>query len=180
EGGGLVAVVGPSGVGKDSVIDGMVAAAPWLSRVQRVITRPPSGSEPFESVSEAEFLRRKETGAFALHWQAHGLSYGLPAATMVEIAGGGVRIANLSRRMLGHASEVFPRLAVLSLTASPETIADRLAGRGRETAAEIAARLARHAPLPTGLDVVEIRNDGALSETVSQALAALAPLRGKR
>jgi ribose 1,5-bisphosphokinase len=175
----LVAVVGPSGVGKDSVIAGMVAARPDLVPVRRAITRPPSGTEPFESVSPEAFAARAAAGGFCLTWEAHGLSYGVPMAELEAVRAGALRVANLSRKHLVRAAETFPALRVLSLTARPATLAARLAGRGRETEDEIAARLARRAALPEGLDVVEIANDGPLGATVAQALAALpAPVRG--
>ncbi|MGR3484990.1 MAG: phosphonate metabolism protein/1,5-bisphosphokinase (PRPP-forming) PhnN [Paracoccaceae bacterium] len=172
----LVAVVGPSGVGKDSVIAGLVAARPDLTWVRRAITRPPSGTEPFEALSDAQFDARAAAGGFCLSWGAHGLRYGVPASALSAVQDGGLMVANLSRGQLARAAQIFPALRVLSLSARPETLAARLAGRGRETAADIAARLSRRAPLPEGLDVVEIANDGPLAATVDQALSALPAL----
>ena len=40
--GRLFAIVGPSGAGKDTLIQGALAARPGLSVVRRVITRPTS------------------------------------------------------------------------------------------------------------------------------------------
>jgi ribose 1,5-bisphosphokinase len=177
--GALVAVVGPSGVGKDSVIAGLVAARPDLIWVRRAITRPPSGTEPFESLTRDAFAAREAAGGFCLAWEAHGLRYGIPAEALDAARGGAILLANLSRHHLARARAIFPALRVLSLTARPEILAARLAERGRETAADIAARLARRAPLPGGLHVVEVANDGPLEETVAQALAVLpAPVRG--
>jgi ribose 1,5-bisphosphokinase len=175
----LIAVVGPSGVGKDSVIAGMVAARPDLAWVRRAITRPPSGTEPFESLAPDAFAAREAAGGFCLTWEAHGLRYGIPSETLTAVRGGALQVANLSRGRLAQAAAVFPALMVLSLTAAPATLAARLAWRGRETEADIAARLARRAPLPEGLDVVEIANDGPIEATVAQALAAMPdPVRG--
>jgi ribose 1,5-bisphosphokinase len=76
--------------------------------------------------------------------------------------------------VLGEAQDRFPGFAVLSLTATPEVLAQRLQGRGRESAADIARRLARaDNALPAGLDrVVTIDNSGALEDTVAAVLAA--------
>ena len=173
--GRLIAVVGPSGVGKDSVIAGLLAARPGLRAVRRVITRAPdAGGEDFLSVSPAEFARMAGDGAFILHWTAHGLSYGIPLAVRDDLAQGDV-LANLSRGVLGQARSLLP-VVVLSLTAGPETLAQRLGARGREAGADLAARLARPAPdLPQNLHVLTISNDGPLHDTVQAALAALYP-----
>jgi len=178
--GRFIAVVGPSGAGKDSVMEAMVADRPGLYRVRRVITRPSdAGGEAFEGVTEAEFAARVARGDFALHWSAHGLQYGIPAEVCAVLEVGKDALANLSRGVLKQASAAFGRLHVLSITAQPDVLASRLAGRGRESGAGIARRLARVAPaMPSGLTVTEIDNSGALDDAVAVALSALYPARG--
>jgi ribose 1,5-bisphosphokinase len=174
--GRLVAVVGPSGVGKDSLIDALTERLPSLHRVRRTITRPPGPGERFDSVTPAAFARLREAGAFCLHWDAHGLSYGIPTTTAEVVAAGGEAIANLSRAVLPRAAVIIPRLVVLHLTATPQTLAARLGRRGREGAAAIAERLDRAgAGLPEGLGspVIAISNDGPFEDTVAAATAAL-------
>jgi len=177
--GRFIAVVGPSGVGKDSVMEALVAARPDLVRVRRVITRPANaGGEDFEGISAALFAARAAGGDFALHWQAHGLSYGIPREVNQVLARGQDALANLSRGMLGQARRVFPTLHVLHITARPEVLADRLSARGREGRAEIARRLARRTPeFPPELRVSEIDNSGRLERAVKTALVALYPER---
>jgi ribose 1,5-bisphosphokinase len=144
-----------------------------------VITRPADpGSEDHLPASVAEFAAMAERGAFCVHWGAHDLFYGIPAEVAAHTAAGTDCLANFSRGALDAAAAVFPRVVVLNLTARPDTLARRLAGRGRETATEIAARLARKgSPIPTGLPVVSVSNDGPLEDTVARALAALQPVR---
>ncbi|WP_439140152.1 phosphonate metabolism protein/1,5-bisphosphokinase (PRPP-forming) PhnN [Roseicyclus sp.] len=175
--GRFIAVVGPSGVGKDSVMAGLCAARPDLVRVRRVITRDvDAGGEDYEAISPALFAARAAGGDFALHWQAHGLSYAIPHAVHDTLDRGQDALANLSRGMLGRAAQVFGALTVLHVTATPEVLAQRLAARGREGRAEIARRMARPAPdFPQGLPLVEIDNSGALAHAVGAALAALYP-----
>lgn len=173
----LIAVVGPSGVGKDSVMAALAARA-GFRLVRRVITRREgAGGEVFERVAEAEFRHRQARGDFALSWQAHGLHYGIPADLDALRRDGPGVLVNLSRGVLLEAQAVFAPLVVLSLSAAPEVLAARLAARGREGAADRARRLSRAGtPLPEGLDtVIAVDNSGALDQTVAAILARLQP-----
>lgn len=178
--GRLIAVVGPSGVGKDSLIAVLVRRRPALERVRRVITRPAeAGGEEFCAVDAAEFGRREAAGAFALAWAAHGLRYGVPASVGAVLERPADALVNLSRGVLAAARTRFPTLVVLSVTAAPEVLAARLAGRGRETATEIARRLERPgAALPPGLRLIPVDNGGTLEAAADQALHALYPPSG--
>jgi ribose 1,5-bisphosphokinase len=157
----LVAVVGPSGAGKDTLMGlarARVAGDARFVFVQRAITRPAeAGGEDHRAVSAPEFAAERAAGGFALWWEAHGLSYGIPRAMEDDLAAGRVVVANLSRGVLAEAARY--RLRVLVITAPVEVLAARLTARGRETVEDIAARLAREAPLPAGLDVVTVMND---------------------
>ncbi|WP_299727053.1 phosphonate metabolism protein/1,5-bisphosphokinase (PRPP-forming) PhnN [uncultured Tateyamaria sp.] len=177
--GRLIAVVGPSGVGKDTVMEAMVRADPRLGLVRRVITRPSAaGGEAFDGVEPARFEAMRAASAFALHWEAHGLHYGIPASVDADLAAGRDMLANLSRGVLVEAQARFPGLVVIALTADPDVLADRLALRGREDAADIRRRLARAGSgLPKGISAHEIDNSADLTATVSTALAALYPAR---
>ena len=173
----LVAFVGPSGAGKDSLIRAVHAARPDTHPVRRVITRPAgAGGEDFEAVSAAEFEAREAAGAFLLSWRAHGLAYGIPKEVSGRLARGSTCLVNLSRGILAEAAARVPRLVVLSVTASPETLARRLALRGRETPADIRARLGRTDPgLPAGITAVTIANDDPLELAVAEVLRRLQP-----
>lgn len=177
--GRLIAVVGPSGVGKDTVMEAMAKAEPSLGLIRRVITRPAtSGGEVFDGVSEATFQTMKRDGAFALSWTAHGLSYGIPKTVDACLASGRDMLVNLSRGVLAQAQSRFPGLIVLALTADPDVLANRLATRGREDQTDIAARLARvGAGVPDGIKPTIIDNSGALETTIQKALNALYPVR---
>lgn len=178
--GPVIAVAGPSGAGKDSLMSGLAVASPRIRVMRRVITRAPeAGGEDYQAVSEAEFSALAASGVFALHWQAHGLRYGIPRDIEELRDGAGGVLVNLSRGVLLEAQEVFGDLVVLSVTARPEVLAARLAARGREDSGEVRQRLSRAGkPLPEGLRRVhEIDNSGALSAAVSAALTALQPAR---
>jgi phosphonate metabolism protein PhnN/1,5-bisphosphokinase (PRPP-forming) len=173
-------VVGPSGAGKDTLLGTArvrLAGDPRFVFVRRAITRPAetshhSGAEDHLPMTEEEFAASCDNGAFALHWQAHGLHYGIPASIDADLRAGRVVIANLSRAVLAEANTRY-RLRVIEVTAPPEILAARLARRGRETAEEIAERLTRRAPLPAGLDVVQVVNDSTAEEGAARLLQVL-------
>ena len=171
--GTLIAVVGPSGAGKDTLIDAACAARPDLVRARRVITRPASaGGEDFEGVTEAEFAARLAWGDFALHWRAHGLAYGIPVSILADLSAGRTVLFNGSRAMLQDAAIRFPRLRVVAVTAPADLLAARLATRGRETSDDIAARLSRAGwTLPDGALLVV--NDATPQVGVARFLSAL-------
>ncbi|WP_439594833.1 phosphonate metabolism protein/1,5-bisphosphokinase (PRPP-forming) PhnN [Falsiroseomonas sp.] len=172
----LVPVVGPSGAGKDTLMAAARARLAGDARfvfARRSITRPAeAGGEDHDPLSEADFRRRQAEGGFLLWWPAHGLLYGIPRDIEARLAEGRVVVANLSRTVLAEAASRFP-LRILNITAPPAVLAARLAARGRETEADIAARLAREAALPPGLEVETVLNDGSVEEGVARVLAAL-------
>ncbi len=161
----FVAVVGPSGAGKDTIIDYARTRLPQDGSyhfVRRVVTRDAHGNtEDHDTLTEAAFLEAVERSEFCMHWQAHGLYYGLPASVETVLENGGVVIANLSRKVLPQLAARFPRVAIAHITASPEVLAQRLASRGRETPESIALRLQRQEPVEAGdVPVWVIDNSG--------------------
>ena len=172
----LVGVVGPSGAGKDTLMDGARAALAGDTRIifaRRVITRPAeAGGEDHQPATAAEFARMRDQGDFALWWDAHGLSYGIPARVAAESGQGRVVVANLSRGVLAEAAASFP-LLVLEITAPLELRAARLAARGRESVEDVARRLSREAPLPQGLDIRRVVNDGSPDQGIAAVVAVL-------
>jgi ribose 1,5-bisphosphokinase len=173
--GRFIAIVGSSGVGKDSLIDGLCAAEPSFVRCRRVITRHPSSvGEDFEAISEPDFIVRADRGEFLLWWCAHGLMYAIPHEITGTLESGRDVLVNLSRTKLDEAANKISGLIVLQVTASPDILADRLAARGRESAEGVQSRLSRPAPkIPAGLSMISVVNDGPLSDTITQALDAL-------
>ena len=97
---------------------------------RRIITRPAdAGGEDHEAVDEAAFEALRRDGALLVSWQAHGLSYGLPAILRDVLASGCNVVANGSRAALEALAREVPRLIALHVTASPAIRAGRLAGR---------------------------------------------------
>ena len=168
--GRLICVVGPSGAGKDTLLAGAIAKRPKVIWAQRVITRPEqAGGEPFEGVTQEEFDRRRRAGQFAFWWWAHGLSYGVPLATVERVKLGRTVVFNGSRAALPDMRADYPELEVIVITAQAPTLAARLAERGREDRADIERRLSRADwPIPDSARVLS--NDGSVADGIDRLL----------
>ena len=171
--GAFVAVTGASGAGKDALLSyARMRSAACFPR--RAITRPPGPGEDHDPMTQDEFAAALSQGAFAVHWQAHGLRYGIPAAADAEIRDGRVVVANVSRGVLGELGARYQRLVVVRVTVSEEVRAQRLRARGREAGPGIGQRLARPDPAPGYRADAVIENDGSLAEGGDRLLRVIA------
>lgn len=146
EHGRVVLVVGPSGAGKDAIIQAAREHFGEDSRFSfpaRLVTRAPSAAENHDSLSRSCFETRLARGAFALHWEAHGLLYGIPQSIDDDVSRGKTVVFNASRSVIGAARARYRRVGVVLVDAPVAVRAARLAARGREHDGEITARVER-------------------------------------
>lgn len=175
--GRLYYLMGPSGAGKDSLLRlarERLAGSEVLF-AHRYITRPPElDGENHVYLSPAEFERRVEQRLFALHWDSHGLRYGVGREIELWLTEGLDVVLNGSRAYLEVARARYPTLLPVSISVSPQVLRQRLEARGRESARQIDERLARATAvtLDAGPGLVEIANDGEL-EAAAEALVRL-------
>ena len=170
-------VVGPSGAGKDSLIDGARKVLPSDEFVfaRRTITRPHgSPGEDHEACTEADFQSRVSQGGFLITWQAHGLNYGLPASLLEAMTEGQHVIANGSRAMVTALRKKISPLIIIEVNAPKSVLETRLASRGRETPEDVARRLNRTVvAYPEGQRVLRVINDGSLTDGIDRFINAI-------
>lgn len=174
----LVLVVGPSGVGKDTLIGGARKALDGDKRfsfVRRLVTRPADiDLEDHVSLDLAEFAAAAAAGRFSLTWQAHGLDYALPIGVDTDLTLGRVVVANISRHAVPQALAKYPLCRVVQISAEISLRAARLAQRGRESRDQIVARLAREgAALPADISPIVIDNSSSVGIGVTAFVMAL-------
>lgn len=169
--GRLIYVMGPSGAGKDSLLGfarQRVKHEPILF-AHRYITRASGNGEDHVALTMEEFAARSALGLFALEWSSHGLHYGIGIEVDVWLERGCTVVINGSRQHVRLALERYPSVDVVHIDAAPDVLAARLGARARESAEQVAARLARQAPfsLPDGVRLTTIDNSGALEDAGS-------------
>lgn len=174
--GRLILVVGPSGAGKDALLErAKLAFANDANYVfaRRIVTRA-ALAEDHDTLDAQDFDKACDEGAYLLAWRAHGLGYGLPASLRSDLEAGRTVIANVSRGMILAAESLGYPVTVLHVTADPVILASRIAARGRESMAEIRMRMNRLAPLEWNrAEMIELRNDGTLDEGCALMINAL-------
>ena len=144
--GRLVLVVGPSGAGKDTLLGLARAACAEDGDVvfpRRVVTREASPFEDNEQVSLSAFGQAIGRGDFAVHWEAHGHCYALPRAIDDDIRAGRTVVANVSRTVVDAIRRAYLDVVVVSITAPPEILAERVATRARSSDGLVVDRLNR-------------------------------------
>lgn len=175
--GRLIFLVGPSGSGKDSLIDASreKLALAGVEIARRVITRSAEAKgEAAQGVTPEQFDTLRAQGAFAMHWRANGLDYGIPRQVDQWLAAGRAVLVNGSRAYLPEARQRYPDLLAVLVEVKPEVLRQRLLARGRETAEEVEQRLARSARLQAAADPsVHVLDN---SSTLEAAVAAFVSL----
>jgi len=175
----VVLIMGPSGAGKDAILGAVqrrLADDPHFAFPRRIVTRAPNAAEDHVCVTAEGFAALLRGGALALDWSAHGLRYAIAAASDAAVRAGRCIVFNASRAALKPARERYANAAAVLIEAPLGLRAQRLTGRGREPAPEIARRLARGGAGVTAADAdLVIVNDGELAsaaETLSAWLLA--------
>ncbi|MCO1620327.1 MAG: phosphonate metabolism protein/1,5-bisphosphokinase (PRPP-forming) PhnN [Pseudomonas alloputida] len=176
--GRLIFLVGPSGSGKDSLIDASreQLAVAGVEIARRVITRSAEAKgEAAQGVTPEQFDTLRAQGAFAMHWRANGLDYGIPRQVDQWLAAGRAVLVNGSRAYLAEARQRYPDLLVVLVQVKPEVLRQRLLARGRETTEEVEQRLARSARLQAAADpsVLVLDNSSTLEAAVAAFLSLL-------
>lgn len=159
--GRLILVVGPSGAGKDTLLGLARAACSDDCNVvfaRRVVTREASAFEANEQVSHDAFRRALAQDAYAIHWKAHGHYYALLRTIDDEIRAGRSVIANVSRTVIGAMRRIYADVLVVSITAPPQVLAERLTMRARNSDGRIEQRLGRKIDDATAMPDITIMN----------------------
>jgi phosphonate metabolism protein PhnN/1,5-bisphosphokinase (PRPP-forming) len=164
----LLVIVGPSGAGKDTVMTAWRQRAAELGEslhiARRAITRPAeAGGEAHEALSDVQWQAACDANAFAVHWCANGLAYGVRRRELDALAAG-IVLLNGSRAALPAIRARAPQCRVIHITASPAVLAQRLQARGREDAQAIQRRLTRTAPVQADFT---LSNDGSVADSVA-------------
>jgi len=144
----LIVLSGPSGVGKDSVIETIRARAPWVWLSVSVTTRPIRDYEVdgvhYYFVDRAEFERRAAAGEL-LEWaEFAGNLYGTPREPVrARLAAGQPALLKIDLQGARQVRQALPEARLVFLAPpSWEELKRRLVGRGTDDEETVRQRLA--------------------------------------
>ncbi|MDO9556855.1 MAG: guanylate kinase [Coriobacteriia bacterium] len=146
--GNLIIISGPSGAGKGTLVDRLVARVPELWESVSATTRAPrpgeTEGEDYFFLTADEFARRIETGDF-LEWaEVHGNRYGtLRTAVEAKMAEGRDVILEIDPQGALQVKALMPEAVLVFIVApSMDELERRIRGRGAETDDQVRVRLA--------------------------------------
>ena len=176
--GRLFYVVGPSGVGKDSLLQWLQEQVGTIAQVvfaRRVITRAAHPSEAHEPIGPEAFWQEACDGNFSMLWQANGACYGIRRGIEADLLAGRDVVVNGSREYVPRIRQTFPDAQVVWISADTATIERRLVSRQRESGAALLQRVKRATEFvaPQAGDVIHIDNSGPLEVAGARLLALL-------
>jgi len=140
-------ITGPSGVGKGTLIRGLLEAVPELELSVSATTRRPRPGErdgiDYHFLTTAEFEQRVRAGDFVEHATYSGNRYGTLRSELERRLSAGVPVAlEIELQGARQVREALPEaVAVFIAPPSLEALRTRLVGRGTDDPAQVGERL---------------------------------------
>ena len=185
----LVVISGPSGVGKDAVLE-------WMKRLDRgwhfvitATTRPPRpgerDGEEYIFLDTALFKEMVTRGQFLEHAEVYGHHYGVPRAQVEDALEAGRDVIVKTDVQGAHTlkSQVPEALLIFLAPPSMEELQARLRGRKTDSGTNLERRLAtaeEEMQRQPEFDRVVVNHNGRLDETVAAIENAIARAKSRK
>ncbi|HFC09342.1 MAG TPA: guanylate kinase [Chloroflexi bacterium] len=178
----LIVISGPSGVGKDTVIQRMKERQLPIHFVVTATTRPPRPDErhgvDYFFISREEFARMIEEDELLEYAIVYGDYKGIPKQQVREaLASGKDVIMRIDVQGAATIRRLVPDAVLIFLTtASEEELVERLKRRKTESAEDLSLRIAtarQELKRMTEFDYVVVNHEHALEETVDTIIAII-------
>lgn len=168
----IVLIVGPSGVGKDTLLrhaKDLLKHNEDFNFVKRYITRPADSNEDNFYVKDEAFCTLEDNDYFISSWRAHSNCYGIAK----ECIDGKINIISISRAHVKDFEKAYDDVTTVHITIPRLVLLERLRLRGRETEAQIMQRIKRTYEDIEAKNIVEFDNNQPLEESACKFIKLL-------
>lgn len=166
----IVLIVGPSGVGKDTLLkNAKIKLNSSINFVNRYITRKPDINESNFYLDYYAFEILKNNSFFISTWKAHENYYGIAKNSIVD----GVNVISISRSKVKDFENIYDDVYTINVSVSKIILEERLFKRGRETKEEIEKRLSRKYDIIDAKKLVEFDNSKDIESSSSEFIKLL-------
>lgn len=165
----IVLIVGPSGVGKDTLLKNVKKDLPFVNFVDRYITRKPDKNESNYYLDKYAFEILKNNGFFISTWNAHENYYGI-AKNSIEA---GLNLISISRSKIKDFEKYTDNVLTINITVPKDILRKRLEKRNRESSQEIEKRLNRSYKTIDAKNLIEFDNSDTIENSTKKFLELL-------
>lgn len=159
----IILIVGPSGVGKDTLFrESKKVLDKKFVFLNRYITRKPCFYENNFYLDEYAFKVLKDNSFFISYWSAHGNYYGVAKNSITN----DTNIISISRSKIKDFENYYDHTFTINITVSKEELRKRLMNRARESKEEIEKRLNRDYEKIEARNLIEFDNSKELEKSV--------------
>lgn len=174
---------GPSGVGKNTVLEGVLRAIPELQKATTYTSRNPRPGEQEARmkffVSREEFERKIRDGELFEHATYAGNYYGTPKKELLDILANGPAITDIDVQGAAQLRNTFPQERLITLFLKPSSVdalVERITERAPISPQELQGRVQRieeeMAEAATYTHVF-VNEEGKVDQTITQVVEAI-------
>jgi phosphonate metabolism protein PhnN/1,5-bisphosphokinase (PRPP-forming) len=158
----IVLIVGPSGVGKDSLLSyAKDELKDRINFVKRYITREADENEDNYHLDDYAFEILKHNSFFISTWNVHNNIYGISKNSIIN----GLNIISISRSRVKDFENIYEKVYTMNITVSSDELRKRLNKRGRESKEEIEKRLLRSDLKIDAKNLIKFDNSACFEES---------------